>query len=284
MHSISVGKISEWRQFTVEFRLSDYLPDELLKNFHFVFLGALAFGIGGYLLGVDMYQEGSSIIFMGITFFLVAAYWGCILGLLTRDLKNVIMLAGAGIFGGIVCLFVANLGGLILLMLMGWLLIVTPLFFLFFAGYYFKKNEKMVSAAFFMLFAYVAIDWILMICNQMFSTQYSMFAPHAFVFALTGLITGGCFGRVMGKTKTMAIFGLVGLSLGSYWITLLHRLFESTNNAVYGYVIAYIFVSVTTGAFLVAGLYYPEKSAKNPKVISGVRNEPTESSYTNVTE
>ncbi len=249
-----------------------------------VILGALAFGIGGYPLGVDMYQEGSSIIFLGVTFFLVAAFWGCILGLLTKNPKNVIMLTGAGFIGGVVCLFVANLGGLIVLMLMGWLLLLTPPLFLFLIYYWFNKNEKMISVAFFMLFVYVAVDWVLIICNKMISTQYSMFALHAFVFALIGLVIGYSYGWVIGRPKTMALFGLVGFSLGSYWITLLHRLFESTNNAVFGYVIAYIFVSVTAGAFLAAGLFYPEKRVEMQTTIVSVAEIPSESINGDVTQ
>lgn len=242
-----------------------------------IVLGALAFGIGGYPLGIDMYQEGSSIVFLGVTFFLIAAFWGGILGLLTKNKSNVILLTAAGFIGGIACLFVANIGGLILIMLMRWLLLLTPPLFLFLIFYCFKKKDKITAAAFIMLFIYVSVDWILMSGNRLIATQFSMFALHAFIFALTGLILGYSYGWVIGKTKTMAVFGLVGLSLGSYWITILHRLFESTNNAVYGYVIAYIFLSITSGTFLVAGLFWPEKEIQSDAVIcpaNGIPEKP----------
>jgi len=240
----------------VELRLLDYVPDELRKNIRFIVLGALAFGIGGYPLGVGMYQEGSSIIFLPIIFFIVTAFWGCILGLPTKKLKNVMILAGTGLIGGVICLVVGNLGGLIILALMGWLLILAPPIFLIMTFYYYRKKENIISVICLLFFIYVVVDWLLIFLNKTILTGFSMFSLHAFVYALTGLILGGSFGLVIGKTKIMAIFGLIGFSLGSYWIGIMYHLFENTNRAVYSVILTYILLSVTAGAFLVAGLYY----------------------------
>lgn len=250
----------------MEFKFSDYLSDDLLKHFPVVILGALAFGIGGGLWGKGMYQEGSSIVFLAAIFFIVTAFWGCILGLLTKNLKNIFLLTGAGFLGGWVCLFVANLGGLIIMMLMGWLLLLTPPLFLILIYYFHNKNEKMISIVFLLLFIYVAFDWLLIILNKTTSTHFSAFSLHAFVYAIIGMIIGGIFGLIIGKPKIMAIFGVVGFSLGSYWIGILYHLFENTNEAVYGFEITYILVSIIAGAFLVAGLFYsPIISQDNSK-------------------
>lgn len=205
-----------------------------------------------------MYQEGNSIVFLPAIFFIVTAFWGIILGLLTRSLKNVMMLVVAGLIGGFICLFIANPGGLIIMMLMGWLLLLAPPLFLILTLYYYRKKENIISIVFLLLFIYTAIDWLLILLNKMGSTQFSMFSLHAFVYAIIGIIIGYSYGLIIGKPKIMAFFGLWGLSLGSCWISLLYHMFENTNNAVYGVITTYILVSVIAGAFLAAGLYFPE--------------------------
>lgn len=223
-----------------------------------VLCGALAFGIGGYPWGVDQFGEGSSLLILASVFFLVAGYWGCVLGLLTGNLRNIGRLAGAGLFAGIICFFVANIGGFILIATIGWLLIITPPVFLVLMVYFFRKGEKQIALAFFMLLLYTAVDWTIITGINPFSTRNVIFSLHAFDYAVTGLITGGCYGWVMGRTKTLAISGLIGFSLGSYWISIFYHLFESTNYAVYGFVVTYVLVSVTAGAFLVAGLFWSD--------------------------
>jgi len=242
---------------SIGFAVSDYLPDELLNSFHLIIPAVLAFGIGGYPLGADMHAAGSSIVFLPAVLFIVTAFWGCILGLLTKDFNNVKMLAGAGIVGGLVSSVVANLGGLVVFALMGWLLLLIPFFFPVFIYYFFKRNEKLISVAFIMLLIYVIIDWIFIYCNNTMSTDFSFYSLHAFVFALAGLIIGYSYGWVIKKPTTMAVFGMVGLSLGSYWIGILFDPYAYMTNS--HDILIYSLVSVTTGIFLVTGLYYPEK-------------------------
>ena len=235
------------------------MPDDLRKNIHLIILGALAFGIGGYPLGIGMYQEGSSLVFIPAIFFLVATFWGLILGLLTKNLKNALLLSCAGLFGGFVSMFIANLGGLIIMALMGWLLILTPLVFLGLAVHYYRKKENIISCVFFLLFCSVALDWVLTFLNQSIHTQFYIYSLHAFVFTLIGLIVGCSFGLVIGRPSIMSLFGAVGFLLGSYWIGILYRMFDNSQTAVFGFIITYILVSVTAGIFLVIGLYFPEK-------------------------
>lgn len=226
------------------------------------------FGYTGILWGEAIHPLGDSIIFLPFNFWIIVGIWGIILGVLTLEWKTTVALPVLGLIAGVVSIIVGNLGGLIFLAIVfGWFQIASyvalPLIFLYFGFLFFKEGKKVHTTAFFILFISGVIDWVLMIITFSMQDNYQKFqiifhAPlfgNALFFAIIGLIIGTMFGYGVKKIETMALFGVIGFTLGSFWMSIFanSNLYMTSANEI----LIYTFMAATVGAALVTGLFWP---------------------------
>ncbi|OPX62878.1 MULTISPECIES: hypothetical protein [unclassified Methanoregula] len=241
-------------------------------------IGAIGFGYTGIFWGEGIHPLGDSIIFLPFNFWYIVAIWGIILGILTLDWKTAIVLLLLGLVAGIASIIVGNLGGLVFLaVIFGWFQLISypllPLFFLY-CGYLFHKAGKPIHmTVLFILFISGAIDWVLMTVTFLFHDNYRQFdilfhAPlfgNALLFAGIGLLIGAIMGYGIKKIETMALFGMIGLTLGSYWMSVYSDPYAYMTSA--NDILMYSRMAATMGVFMVAGLFWPEKEIPSGAVI-----------------
>lgn len=252
----------------MELTIPEKLP--LIYKFRIVLsiiLGAAGFGLTGRFWGEGIHPLGSSIIFLPFNFWYIVALWGLFLGLLTLNWKKIIILPVIGLIAGIASIVIGNIGGFVfLLVLFGMLQIISyfllPLVFLYCAYYFYKTRQLIRTSAFFILFLSGAIDWVLMAITFLMPNNYQQFdvlfhAPlfgNALIFGGVGLLIGAIIGYGIRKTETMALFGMMGLTIGSYWMSIYSDPYAYMTDA--NDILIYTHVAATMGVFMVAGLFY----------------------------
>jgi len=243
-----------------------------------IILGAIGFGYTGIYWGEVIHPLGDSIIFLPFNFWFIVTIWGIILGLLTLNWRSAIILPVMGLVAGIASIIVGNLGGFFfIIILFGMFQIISyfllPLVFLYYSHFFYKKRQLIHTAAFFILFLSGAIDWVLMAITFLMPNNYQQFnvlfhAPlfgNALIFAGVGVLIGAIFGYGIKKTETMALFGMMGLTIGSFWMSIFSDPYAYMTNV--NDILIYTHVAATMGIFMVAGLFYPEKEVETNVVI-----------------
>ena len=234
-------------------------------------IGAAGFGLTGIFWGQGMYPEGGNIIFLPFNFWLVTAIWGLILGILSLNWRTAIRLAILGLVAGIASIIVGNLGVLFFIIILGlWFISYTllPMFFLIFGYNFYSASKKIHAAAFFILFISAAIDWALIVITYLGMPHYPNHLafggpvyPAALLFAGIGLMIGAIIGYGIQKTETMALFCMIGFTIGSYWMSIYSDPYAYMTDA--NDILVYTHMAATMGVFMVAGLFYPEKEKEN---------------------
>jgi hypothetical protein len=238
-------------------------------NLAYILLGALFFGIGGVLRSHELIPPGTYRTITGPVFpldiILMGLIGGLFLGLLSKNIKKIIILPLSGLLGGIIisCIpLVMVLGLLSIEIFLGLLVagilvfIIAPLISLG-IGIQYIKRKKIQESLPFLLFFFLSVVIIAgVMVPILFHNSILSGIGSVCLSAFIGLIFGAIFGAGVKKSKTMAVFGAAGFMTASIWYYLC--LYFISEMSFPGFVITNFVASAIIGGFLTAGfLHHP---------------------------